>query len=667
MTALAGEYLEKGLKAQQAGDLAAARRDYGRALEADPENPEALHLLGLAETEAGRAEAGLSLLERAVVLDPFEPLFRINLARAHFRRRDFARAAEELKTAARLAPDDRDVLFELGVVEQAAGNFVAALNIFEGLAREAPRNFDLLLRFGDCAMFTGDAAKTIAAANRLHEIAPERPEPLRLAAGAAIIEKNWLEAERRARQWTTKFPQDANGWRILSNALYELGRRDEARAAFDEVVRREPEAPNNRAVAASLAKFAKTHDEAAAHLERARASDIANVDEAASLAVLGIHAGDFSDAERLALKAIELDPKALRSYLDYAFLKEGEVPGAHLEALEEANRHGEFPPHLGGRLAFALGTIFEARGEIDKAFAAFSLGNERNFALAAAEGLVFDRAAERERTRGFIDFFKSRPQSIAFDDSAPAPIFVVGMPRSGTTLAESILAAHREVFGAGELVALNAVHRDVASWAADHPGAAPDDAPPEALQGWRARYLEGLPDHQGARAVVDKQPANHQSLGLVPLLFPEGKIVHMRRSPVETCFSIWRRDFSKTWTYANRFEDLAARYAEYARLTAHWETILGPEYLLVQYEDLVEDFDRTARRMAEHCGLDWRDEMRDFHQKKRMVLTFSATQVRRPINRDGLAKSAKYGPLLDPLRRALEAEGIDPGTGVFHG
>jgi tetratricopeptide (TPR) repeat protein len=661
------ELIEMGLRAQRQGDHRAARASYGRALEADPENPEALHLLGLIEAAHGRLDEGVALLERAVARDPSEPLFRINLARAFKSRRELARAAAELRAAVRLAPNDEGILFELGVLEQESGALASALRIFEGLARANPASFDAIVRFGDCALFSGDARKAVAAANRLHELAPERPEAIRLATGAAILEKNWLEAERLARDWTRRFPQEANGWKVLANALYELGRRDEAKTAFDEVLRREPGVPANRVVADVLARFVKRHADAHAHLEDAQNAEIDTAEEAAALAVLGIHAGQFQDAERLALRAIELDPGDLRSYLHYASLKEGDVPDAHLAALETANAAGAYPPHLGGRLAFALGAIHEARGDIATAFEMFRLGNERKLAAARAEGLVFDAAAEAERTRSFAAFFKSRPAPPPYPRGPFAPIFVVGMPRSGTTLAESVLAAHPDVFGAGELVALNAVHRDIARWASENPGVALEDAPLGDLRRWRERYFEGCPDAGGARRLVDKQPANHQSIGLAPLLFPEARIVHMRRNPVETCFSIWRRDFSKGWTYANRFEDLAARYGEYARLTAHWESVLGPEYLFVQYEDLVADFDGVGRRMAEHCGLDWREEMRDFHAAKRMVTTFSATQVRRPLFRQGLDKAAKYGALLDPLRAALEKAGVDLQTGAYVG
>lgn len=668
----ADRLIDEGVRAQRAGDMLAARASYGRALEADPENAEALHLLGVVEAFSGKTAEGIALIRRAIAREPEEPLFRINLARALKRAGDFARAAAEMRAAAPLAPGDRGLLYEIGVAEQDAGNYREALAVFESLARAEPRNFELLMRFGDCAMFAGEAEKAIAAANRIHEIAPDRPEAIRLATGAAVAAKNWPEAEQLARDWTRRFPKEANGWKVLSNVLYEVGRREDAKIAFDEVLKLEPDVPANRVIADVLARFVKNHEDARTRLDAADAEAVESAEAAAALAVLGIHAGQFRDAERFALRAIDLDPGNIRSYMHYASLKEGEVPDAHLEALERAEAAGDFPAHLGARLAFTLGLIHEARGDLDQAFAAMTLGNERKFAAARAEGLVFDAAAEAERTKAFAEAFASRPKAPAYPKGEagkahPAPIFVVGMPRSGTTLAESVLSAHPDVFGAGELVALNAVHREVAKWAADNQGVALEAAPLGELRRWREAYFNGCPDARGARFIVDKQPANHQSIGLVPLLFPEGKIVHMRRNPVETCFSIWRRDFAKGWTYAHRLEDLAARYGEYARLTAHWEKVLGPEYLLVQYEDFIADFEGVGRRMAEHCGLDWREEMRKFHEKERMVLTFSATQVRRPIFREGLDKSAKYGARLDPLRRALEAAGVDLETGACKG
>jgi tetratricopeptide (TPR) repeat protein len=658
-------FLEDGLAAHQTGDLNAARSAYRRAIELDSENAEALHLLGVLEAQEGSLDAGLSLLERAVAREPSEPVFKINLANAYAKRPDAKRAAETMREAVALAPGDAQLRFDLGAFEFAAGNYVHALEIFEGFARANPKDARIMRRFGEAAVYAGDADKALAAANRMQELAPLESDGYRLASSARALQKNWIEVAHLSEKWAAGFPQDVNAWKTLSNALYELGKRDEAKTAFDKVMRLEPDVPANKVIHNMLARYIKDADAASAHLEQSMMEATSSAEAAAALAVLGIHVGQFADAERMALRAIELDPKDIRGYIYFATLKDGAVSDDHLAALERADAAGEFPPEFGGRLAFSLGTIYESRGQRDRAFAAFKRGNDRKQAAAAAEGIAFDAAAEKKRTDEFIAFFKGAPTRRELPPGPAVPIFVVGMPRSGTTLVESLLAAHPEAFGAGELFTLHDVHLSVSQWAHETKATSLNEAPVELVRRWREKYFEGYPAIGAAKFVVDKQPANHQSAGLIPHLFPEARIVNMQRNPVETCFSIWRRDFPKAWTYAHRLEDLAARYAEYARLTTHWRATLGPSYAIVQYEDLVNDFEAGAKRIANHCGLAWDDRMLDFHAKKRVVLTFSATQVRKPVYKDSLEKSRPYAPYLAPLRDLLREGGVDLDTGLW--
>lgn len=657
-------FLEQGLKAHQTGDLNAARVAYRHAIELDSDSAEALHLLGVLEAQNGSLETGLALLERAVAQEPGEPVFRINLANAYARKPDAARAAMLMREAVGLAPGDPQLRFDLGAFEFAAGNYKDAMAIFEGLARANPKDPRMMRHFGEAAVYAGDAVRALAAANRMQELAPHESHGYRLACSARALEKNWTEVANLAEKWSAEYPSEVNAWKTLSNAQYELGKRDEAKAAFDKVMQLEPDVPANKVIHDMLARYIKDADAASAHLERSMAEATSSAEAAAALAVLGIHVGQFADAERMALRAIELDPSDVRGYIYYATLKEGVVTDAHLAALERADASGEYPQEFGGRLAFSLGVIYEARGEIERAFAAFKRGNDRKLA-ATADNIAFDAAAESKRTDEFIAFFGDRPSPRRLAPGPAVPIFVVGMPRSGTTLVESMLAAHPEAFGAGELFTLHDVHLAVSNWVREANATSLNEAPDALVESWRARYFAGYPAFGGAKYVVDKQPANHQSAGLIPHLFPEARIINMQRNPVETCFSIWRRDFPKAWTYAHRLEDLAARYHEYARLTRHWRRMLGPQYMLVQYEQLVNEFETGAREIAAHCGLAWSEAMLEFHSKKRVVRTFSATQVRRPVYKDSLEKSRPYATYLAPLRDALRDGGVDLDTGLL--
>lgn len=238
------------------------------------------------------------------------------------------------------------------------------------------------------------------------------------------------------------------------------------------------------------------------------------------------------------------------------------------------------------------------------------------------------------------------------------PVFVIGMPRSGTTLVEQILAAHPEIFGAGEIQNLG---RTVEAVLRQQNGVV---GYPEALAGASSaqireigeayvRQLEAIAP--AARRVVNKLPANFFFVGLITAALPEARILHVRRDPIETCFSCFSRLFTNGQAHSYDLAELGRYYRAYAKLMEHWRTILQPGAMLeIDYEDLVEDFESQARRMIAHCGLDWSDACLEFHRAERVVSTASANQVRQRIYRSSLKRAHRHLDRLGPLIEALE-------------
>jgi hypothetical protein len=242
-----------------------------------------------------------------------------------------------------------------------------------------------------------------------------------------------------------------------------------------------------------------------------------------------------------------------------------------------------------------------------------------------------------------------RPGGIASE----LPVFVVGMPRSGTSLTEQILASHPQVHGAGELL----------YWifAADAERAATLEQRAGSIAELGRAYLEGLatqaPD---ASRVVDKLPVNFRHIGLIHAALPGARFIHLERNPLDTCLSIYFQGFSAAHPYATDFGDLAHYYQEYRRLIAHWRAVLPPRTLLdVQYEDLVDNPEDWSRRMLAHIGLPWDSRCLEFHRTDRPVLTASNWQVRQPINKRSVERWRRYEQFIAPLREAL---GEGPNT-----
>ena len=236
------------------------------------------------------------------------------------------------------------------------------------------------------------------------------------------------------------------------------------------------------------------------------------------------------------------------------------------------------------------------------------------------------------------------------------PVFIVGMPRSGTSLVEQILASHPQVCGAGELEDAHGMTVTLATMLGGK------IAYPACLTSAKRRHLDELAQRylaklskfsRTAMRVTDKMPHNFMALGLIELLFPGAHIIHCKRDPVDTCLSIYGLEFNTNHPYADNLEHLGAYYLEYLRLMEHWKTVLSVPILEVQYEELVADQEGVSRQMVEFCGLPWDVRCLNFHQAERVVTTHSYDQVRRPIYKQSVARWKNYESHLAPLIAAL--------------
>lgn len=442
----------------------------------------------------------------------------------------------------------------------------------------------------------------------------------------------------------------------LGTALQAQNRPEDAATAYRAAIAARPayaEAHGNLGIVlCSLLR----HDEAVAAFERAVAL---KPDYAEAFNNLGGALRELGrrDAARQAIeRAIALAPGRAEFYQNLALSKRFAADDPHLLALERlATASSSRPPAEQMRLHFALGQAYAEAGQHERAFAHLAKGN-----ALMRRRVGYDEAATLglfERLRGVFtrEFMRAR-QGAGFP--SPAAIFVVGMPRSGTTLVEQILASHPEVFGAGEVA-------DFHDAAMHLTGAGQPPVPyPEIVPGLSAtqladfgkRYVERvsrLAPSPAAR-IVDKLPGNFRHAGLIHLVLPKARIIHTRRDPVDTCLSCYTHLFTGHLPYAYDLGDLGRFYRGYAALMQHWRQVLPEGVMLeIDYEELVADLEGQARRMLAHCGLAWDPACLEFHKTERPVRTASALQVRQPIYRSAVGRWRAYGALLVPLLAAL--------------
>ena len=537
-------------------------------------------------------------------------------------------------------PDQPDALHLLATVARETGRADLAIDLYRRLLRRHPAIPIAHNSLGNLLQEREEWQAAIACyeAALAHD---SRYASAYFNLGRALLHMNDLvRAEHCLRQAAALAPGDAPIRSRLARALVELGRQEEALA---ETLR-------------------------SVELDSGSA-EIRN-----DAGVVHSTVGDFDAAREAYRTALALDPGFAKAALNLAKSKRFSAgPDEDEDRIRTAVVQGAADRVTQRDLHLALGKIHDNRGEWETAFAHYERAN-RPFA-EAAERQVEDSLALMDRMRAVFDadWFTARP---AADGADPTPVFVIGMPRSGTSLVEQCLAAHPAVHGAGELAAIlrlateaavsagaeaDSLRTGVVSMkAASRPGA--QASYPECVHALTAariatfgdRYLDHLrtlaPE---AARVTDKLPGNYLHLGFIATILPGAKIIHCRRDPLDNGISLYFTDFMVGHEYSNDLHAIGRQIRGMRALMAHWEAVLDGRLLVLDYEALVADPESLTRAMVSHVGLEWDDACLRPHEVARTVRTASAWQVRQPVYRRSAGRAQGYKRFLGPLREAL--------------
>ncbi|MBS0374001.1 MAG: sulfotransferase [Proteobacteria bacterium] len=592
------------------GNVAGAIELYRRLIALAPGLAQAHQLLGDTLLETGQSQAAVVALREAWRLAPGDGRGVARLARALAASGAAEEALSTCTEALHRAPSS-DVFAARGTILSSLGRYEAAAADLRRAADAGHGGAAMYSNFAHALHCLGDYRAAIGAARRSLELEPRLAEA-HLHLGNALLALSEVHAAEAAyRAGLAANPSHAALHTAEAMALRALGRLPEAEVSARRALEARPDAADTLALLGNLAGDRGRFDEATAQLEQALALD-AELPEA----LIGLtrvrrmsHADESwrATAERLLTRGL---------------------PVAHAANLEHA-----------------LGKFCDDVGDYEAAFEHHRAGNE----LSRRAGLRYDRDATTRRVSAILASYA--PDALrelrSAGTASERPVFIVGMPRSGTTLAEQILASHAAVHGAGELLYWN--------FAADVAAGSAPAARLETIGRLGRQYLAELADRSaGALRVVDKLPSNFENLGLIHAALPGARVIHLERDPLDTCLSIYFQGFSTAHAYATDLGDLAHYYGEYRRLMAHWRAALAPGTLLeVPYEGLVDDTEGWSRRMLEHLGLPWDPRCLDFHRTDRPVLTASSWQVRQPIGRGSVGRWRHYERQLAPLRAAL--------------
>lgn len=299
----------------------------------------------------------------------------------------------------------------------------------------------------------------------------------------------------------------------------------------------------------------------------------------------------------------------------------------------------------------AAGKILDKLERYEEAFKHYKAGNEldKQSYDATAHSKWID-----EQIRTFSATFLNSSKSSSIKDNRP--IFVVGMPRSGTSLTEQILSANPQVYGAGELSNLEQIISETSKYSATSRSLANiiETLDQKTLDSMSSKYLEHLTSlSENSTRIVDKMPFNYYYLGIIQILFPEARIIHCKRNPMDTCLSIYFQGFSKRHTYANDLYNIGTNYHQYQNLMKHWNQVLSIPIFELSYEELVDNQESTIRELTNFCEIEWNDNCLEFYKLNRAVNTPSYDQVRQPLYTKSVNRWKNYEPFIEDLKKSL--------------
>jgi tetratricopeptide (TPR) repeat protein len=615
------ELFQEAITLQQSGRLREAAQRYQSVLQQQPDHFGALQLLGMLHVQMGQPDSAARLLAKAVEYNP---------------------AAADVRN-------------NYGMVLHSLGRYDEALAQYDKAIAANPRH----------AVAFNNLGNTFASLHRPDEAIERYRQALIIEPRYAEALNNLgivLQAVGRVEEAIARFeaalavrPDFAGVQLNLATVLIALGRNTEAVAAFSKAIVTQPGNPMAHFGLGNALRAVDRPEEAIAHYRRACVLQPKLAATHASLGVALQEVGRIDEARTCFDKAIEIEPNRPSHYLKLtinATLAPGDPRIVAMEAL--ADHPDSLPKDEQVALYFALGKALADIGSHERSFTYLLTGNALH-----RQHLHYQEAQTIGRLRRIREVFTPalmrRRQGAG--DPTRRPIFIVGMPRSGSTLVEQILASHPSVFAAGEMPAF----RDALAALPD-PTKYPENIhtlPDVGLRQFAADYLAKIEAIAASRRmsrkrITDKLPTNFRYMGLIHLAMPNARIIHTYRDPIDTCLSCFSTFFAGV-PFAYDLAELGRYYRAYEQLMAHWRGLLPQGAVLdVRYEDLVSDLAAQTRRIVEYCELEWDDACLTFHQSTRPVRTSSVVQVRRPIYQSSVGRWRPAAEVLRPLLNGLE-------------
>jgi len=625
-----------------------------RALLADlPENRDLLLIAAISQRRLLQIDEALETLGRLEALQPRFSRLHQERGLCHVVRKDAPTAIEALLRAVNINPALPTSWNMLARLYRMTGDPAQADIAAEHVAslRRMPREVVTAISLFSDGELT--ASEQIVRAFLLSH--GDHPEAMRLLAKIGVARDVLDDAEVLLAAALTLAPDFHTARHDYAHTLVQRHKYLQAREQVEQLLALDPANPDYRSLAATVAVGLGEHDTAIA-LYRLMLADRPD-DPDANLWIA--HAlktvGRVPEAIEAYREAAAARPDFGDAYWSLANLKtyrftEAEI--AEMRAQEAAATTGLVDRY---HLCFALGKGLEDRGEVAEAWAYYERGNALKRAESRYRPEIFETNTTKQIEVCTPAFFAARA---GWGDPSPDPIFILGLPRSGSTLLEQILASHSQVEGTQELADIQRIVLELQGRDADlddprYPGALRNLSQAD-FRALGERYLADTRAYRtGKPYFIDKMPNNFRHIGLIHLMLPNARIIDVRREPMACCVGNLRQLFAQGQEFTYSPEDIARYYRTYLELMSHWDAALPGRVLRVHHEEVVDDLEGAVRRLLDHCGLPFEPACVSFHQNRRSVRTPSSEQVRQPIYRESLDQWRRFEPWLEPLKAAL--------------
>jgi len=591
------------------------------AVRLHPNFADAHNNLGNVLRGLGRCEEAVAAYRKTLQLQPEHAEAYCNLGLAHLESGELAEAEDACRRAVQLRPDLREAYSNLGVVLAERGKHDEAIAVHIQAVDVAPDDPESYYNLGAALQTQRKFDEARDAYSHVLEIDPEHVQTLNNLASVLREQGELCDAISMWKRVVNLSPDFADAHGNLGVALLEDGHEEDAVDSLRQAVELNPESAN---------------------LQNSLGQALQNL-------------GQLDDAVARFERALQLDPENAQVWFRWATAKKytpSDQPS--VAKIEQLANQSDRDDNDRSTLYFALGKIHDDCEQWEAAFRSYNHANQ----LA---NVHFDAQAWMEHIDAIIAATPKTRSSVptTSDPSAeakPRPVFIVGMPRSGTTLVEQILASHSEVFGAGELAARGTPMSQLSATIGRHSGFPKDgsDWTGEMIETMRNEYLGRIAEvGNGASLVTDKSPGNFIYLGAIATLFPDAVIIHCRRNPMDVCLSCYFQKFTYGQEFSFSLDGLAVYYRQYERLMDHWRQQLAGRIHEVQYEELVAEQERMSRDLVTACDLPWHEACLQFHKATRSVQTASNWQVRQPIYKSSVERWRNYAPFLKGLAQKL--------------